>query len=112
VKKYGTHTLGQVPSLPNGAEVLIGALVAKVTKKVSKKSGEPFWIALVEDLEGSLEIYVNPELHEAAKDSLAEEKMVFLKGFVRFRTPPPPSASRRSSPSRRSPPGSPLTSAW
>ena len=56
-----------------------------MTKKISKKNGEPFWIALVEDLEGSMEIFVNSELYEASKDCLVEEKLVFLRGFVRFR---------------------------
>ncbi len=85
VRKFGTHTLGQVPGLAGGTAVLIGALIAKLTKKVSKKTGDPFWIALVEDLEGSMEIFINAELYEAAKENLAEERLVFLRGSVRFR---------------------------
>jgi len=89
IEKYATHTLGQVGSLPNGTEVLIGVLIAKVTKKVSKKTGDPFWIALVEDLDGSMEIYINPDLYESAKECLQEENLVFLKSFVRFRDTTP-----------------------
>ncbi len=89
VKKFSTHTLGQIGSLENGTEILACVLIAKVTKKISKKSGEPFWIALVEDLAGSLEIYVNQDLYESSKDCLREEGIVFLKGFVRFRDTTP-----------------------
>jgi DNA polymerase III subunit alpha len=89
VKKFATHTLGQIGELENGTEILACVLIAKVTKKISKKSGEPFWIALVEDLTGSLEIYVNQDLYEAAKDHLREESIVFLKGFVRYRDTTP-----------------------
>jgi DNA polymerase-3 subunit alpha len=85
VKRFATHSLGQVASLAGGTPVVIGVLIAKMTKKISKKTGDPFWIALVEDLEGSMEIFINSDLHEAAKEWLVEEQMVFLKGFVRFR---------------------------
>ncbi len=89
IQKYGTHSIAQIGGLQNSTEVLIGVLIAKFTKKVSKKSGEPFWIALVEDLEGMMEIYINPDLYEASKECLREESMVFLRGFVRFRDTTP-----------------------
>lgn len=85
VRKFGTHTLGQVPGLAGGTAVVIGALIAKLTKRISKKTGDPFWIALVEDLEGSMEIFVNADLYESARENLAEERLVFLRGSVRFR---------------------------
>ncbi|MBI4607362.1 MAG: DNA polymerase III subunit alpha [Planctomycetes bacterium] len=85
VRKYRTHTIADVARLADGTPVTVGVQVAKLTKKVSKKTGEPFWIALVEDLNGTLEIFVTKELHEAAKDALREESLVFLKGTVRYR---------------------------
>ncbi|HZN60285.1 MAG TPA: OB-fold nucleic acid binding domain-containing protein, partial [Planctomycetota bacterium] len=85
VKKYATHDLSDVAQLADGTAVLVGVQVTKLTKKVSKRTGEPFWIATVEDLKGSLEIFVTKELHEASKDSLQEESLLFLKGNVRWR---------------------------
>jgi DNA polymerase-3 subunit alpha len=85
IQKFATHTLGRIPGLANGTSVCVGVLIAKLTKKVSKKNGEPFWIALVEDLEGSMEIFVSTQLHDASREWLVEERLVFLKGSVRFR---------------------------
>ena len=89
VKKYGTHGLTDIPQLSDGTQVLVGVQISKLTKKISKKSGEPFWIAMVEDLKGSLEIFVTKDLHESSKDSLAEESLVFLKGSVKWRDTTP-----------------------
>jgi DNA polymerase-3 subunit alpha len=89
VRKYATHTLADVSKLSDGTAVLIGAQVAKLTKKISKKSGEPFWIAVVEDLNGSLEIFVNKDLYEASGAGLEVESLIFLKGSVRYRDTTP-----------------------
>ncbi len=85
VRKFATHTLSDVSALPDGTSVLAGVQVSKLTKKVSKKTGDPFWIAAVEDLKGSLEFFVTRELYESSKDALQEESLVFLKGSVRYR---------------------------
>jgi DNA polymerase-3 subunit alpha len=85
VRKYATHALSDIGKLEDGTQVVIGAQIAKLTKKVSKRTGDPFWIALVEDLKGSLEVFVTQEQHEAARGCLQEESLVFLKGAVRYR---------------------------
>jgi DNA polymerase-3 subunit alpha len=85
VRKYATHSLADLSKLSDGTSVVIGAQIAKLTKKVSKRTGDPFWIALVEDLKSSLEVFVTQEQNEAAKDFLKEESLVFLKGTVRYR---------------------------
>lgn len=89
VSKFATHNLSDLPKLADGTSVLVGAQISKITKKVSKRNGEPFWIALVEDLAGSLEVFVTQEQHEAARDVMKEESLVFLKGTVRYRDTTP-----------------------
>ena len=89
VKKYGTCTLAEIPRLSDGSPVLVGVQISKITKKVSKKTGEPFWIATVEDLKSSLEIFVTKDLFESSRDSLLEDSLVFLKGSVKWRDTTP-----------------------
>ena len=89
VSKYASLQISDVAHQPNGAAVVLGVQISKLTKKVSKKTGDPFWIALIEDLNGSLEVFINKEIYENAKDSLQEESLVFLKGSIRFRDTTP-----------------------
>jgi DNA polymerase III subunit alpha len=89
VRKYGTHDSSDIATLADGTAVILGAQIAKLTKKVSKRTGGPFWIAVAEDLKGSIEIFITQEQHEAAKDFLKEESLVFLKGSIRYRDTTP-----------------------
>ncbi|HVR75410.1 MAG TPA: DNA polymerase III subunit alpha, partial [Planctomycetota bacterium] len=85
IGKFATHRISDIAGCAEGTAVLVGAQVSKVTKKVSKKTGEPFWIILIEDLKASLEVFVTRDLFEASKDLIKEESLVFLKGSVRYR---------------------------
>ena len=85
MKKYGSHNLLAISTLSDGAPVVVGTQVTKLTKKVSKKSGDPFWMMLVEDLSASLEVFVDQAQYESAKEFLKEDSTVFLKGNVRYR---------------------------
>ena len=89
VNKYASLQISDVANQPNGTAVVLGVQISKLTKKVSKKTGDPFWIALIEDLNGSLEIFINKDIHETAKESLQEENLVFLKGSIRYRDTTP-----------------------
>ncbi|MCH2374097.1 MAG: hypothetical protein MK538_07920, partial [Planctomycetes bacterium] len=85
IDKYATHKLSDVERLDNGKPVTIAVQVSKLTKKVSKRSGEPFWIAVVEDLSTTIEVFVTKEQHETSAEFLKEEALVFLRGKVRYR---------------------------
>jgi DNA polymerase-3 subunit alpha len=89
LEQYATHTLSDIGELPDGTDVIIGTQIVKLTKKVSKRTNKPFWIALVEDLKGTLEIFVNQDKYEAAKDVFQVENLVFLTGKVRYRDTTP-----------------------
>ena len=85
VRRYATHTLAEMAKASDGAMVTIGVQVSKITKKVSKRTSEPFWIALVEDLTGSLEVFITQEHYDAFRDFLKEDELVLLRGIVRSR---------------------------
>jgi DNA polymerase-3 subunit alpha len=89
VEKYSSLQISELGQQPDGTSVVLGVQISKLTKKVSKKTGDPFWIALIEDLNGSLEVFINKDLHEQAKEALHEESLVFLKGTVRYRDTTP-----------------------
>ena len=89
MEKLTRHTIKDIGTLSEGTPVLIGAQIAKVTKKVSKRKGTPFWIAVVEDVADSMEIFVNQELYDESRECLAEESIVFLRGNVRYRDTTP-----------------------
>ncbi|MCZ6796288.1 MAG: DNA polymerase III subunit alpha [Planctomycetota bacterium] len=85
IDKLTSARLRDVETFRDGREMLVGAQIVKLTKKVSRRTGDPFWIAVVEDLSGSREIFINRELYEESKESLAEEQLVFLRGKVRYK---------------------------
>ncbi|MGQ9589328.1 MAG: DNA polymerase III subunit alpha [Planctomycetota bacterium] len=85
VLKYATHTLNEVDEVPEGTWMVIAVQVSKLTKKVSKRTGEPFWIATIEDLKASREVFIGADLYEEAKGSLEENSLVFVRGLVHLR---------------------------
>ncbi|MBN1443912.1 MAG: DNA polymerase III subunit alpha [Planctomycetes bacterium] len=84
VRKITKHELDAVQKLPAGTDLTVGVQVAKITKKVSKRSGDLFWILLVEDLKGSQEIFVNRELYDECSDCIREEELVLLRGKIKY----------------------------
>ena len=89
IDKYATHTLGDLATLKDGAEVKIAVQVSKVTKKVSKKTGDPFWIALVEDRHTAEEIFVGKKDYEKVYENLVADALLFFIGKVRYRDTTP-----------------------
>jgi len=89
MKQYAKHTLRDVSELPDGTPVRVGVQIAKLTKKVSKRTGQPFWIALVEDIRGTLELFINQDLYEKAQDVYQVDNLVFISGKVKYRDTTP-----------------------
>lgn len=89
LRKLTRNTLADVATLADGAPVVVGAQVTKITKKVSKKTSEPFWIVVVEDLTGSEEIFVNKDLWERSQSALEADAIVMIIGKVRYRDTTP-----------------------
>ena len=85
LSKYTRLSISGLADASDGSEVLVGAQISKITKKVSKRNGNPFWIVLIEDIGGSLELFVNEELYEKSRECLIAEKIVMIKGKVKYR---------------------------
>ncbi len=85
VRQFATHRVADVAGGKSGDRAVLGVQISKITKKVSKRTGGPFWIAQVEDLSGSMEIFVSQELHERSGDLLAPESIVLLRGVINQR---------------------------
>jgi DNA polymerase-3 subunit alpha len=82
IERFATHRIAEIQSAKSGERAVVGVQIAKLTKKVSKRSGEPFWIAQVEDLSGSLEIFVGQKLYDAHGALLLPQNIVFLRGAI------------------------------
>ena len=85
IQQFATHTLSDIGELSNDTRVTVAGQIAKVTKKVSKRTGDPFWIVNVEDQRGTLEIFVSKDQYEKAYEIVHEDSPVFLIGKVRYR---------------------------
>ncbi|PWD50018.1 DNA polymerase III subunit alpha [Serinibacter arcticus] len=70
---------------PDGSVITVAGLVTSVAVKISKKSGNPWAMVTIEDLEGSVEVMFFGETYLAYSTVLAEDAVVVLKGRVRRR---------------------------
>lgn len=80
IDRFATHKVADIHRAQPGERMVLGVQFSKLTKKVSKASGKPFWIALVEDLTGYAEIFVNQDLYEAHQEVIQVQNLVFLIG--------------------------------
>jgi DNA polymerase-3 subunit alpha len=85
IQHYASHTVREVETASDNHKIILAAQVSKLTKKVSKKSGNPFWIAVVEDRSGSMEIFVNQKLFDEYNELLTPQSIVMLIGSARHR---------------------------
>ena len=56
LEKYALHTTAQLAALANHTMTRIGGLVTEAQKGISKKSGKPYAMVTLEDLDGSVQI--------------------------------------------------------
>ena len=68
----------------DGAVVTIGGLMASISRKMTK-NGSPWASAVVEDLDGSIEVMFFPQTYLLAAPHLAEDTVVTVKGRVQKR---------------------------
>lgn len=66
---------------PDGAVVTVGGLVTGLQRKMTKQ-GNPWAIATLEDLEGSIDVMVFPATYQLVATMLAEDAVVVVKGRV------------------------------
>jgi DNA polymerase-3 subunit alpha len=58
LQRYCLHTTAQLAAVPNRSLTRLGGMIAAVTHGVSKKSGKPYSMVTLEDLEGSVQLLV------------------------------------------------------
>ena len=82
LQQYAVHTTSQLASLPNRAMTRIGGLVVEVQKGISKKSGKPYAMVLLEDLEGTVQILCLNENYDKFINLLVPKKALLITGEV------------------------------
>ncbi|HEY2980757.1 MAG TPA: DNA polymerase III subunit alpha, partial [Anaerolineales bacterium] len=82
IEKYCLHNTAALSQLPNRSLTRIGGLIAGVQHGISRKSGKPYSLVTLEDLEGSVQVLVMNENQEKFRDLLAPNKAILVVGEV------------------------------
>ncbi|HVU27714.1 MAG TPA: DNA polymerase III subunit alpha [Verrucomicrobiae bacterium] len=81
LKKYALANTTQLAELPNRSLTRIGGLISAVQHGVSKKSGKPYSMVTLEDLEGSVQLLVMND-YEKFRPLLEVNKAILVIGEV------------------------------
>jgi DNA polymerase-3 subunit alpha len=82
LEKYALTNTAKLAELPNRSLTRIGGLIAAVQNGVSKKSGKPYSMVTLEDLEGSVQILCMNENHDKYRELLTPNKAILVIGEV------------------------------
>ena len=82
LEKYCLANTAKLGELPNRSLTRIGGLIAAVTHGFSKKSGKPYSMVTLEDLEGSVQVLVMNENYDKFRPLLEVNKAVLVVGEV------------------------------
>ncbi len=82
LEKYSLATTSKLADLPNRSLTRIGGLVAAAQHSISKKSGKPYSMVTLEDLEGSVSILVMNENYDKFRPLLELNKALMVIGEV------------------------------
>jgi DNA polymerase-3 subunit alpha len=81
LRRLTSMTIGEVGQCADGQSVTLGGLVGAV-KNITTKRGEPMAFVRLDDLEGSIEVVVVPQVLTAAREFLAEDALVLINGRI------------------------------
>jgi DNA polymerase-3 subunit alpha len=81
IAKHTTATTEDLASLPDKSTVKLGVLVAAV-KEISTRSGDRMAFVTLEDLAGTVEAVVFPDLYRSSMLHLTKDSAVLVKGQV------------------------------
>ena len=70
--------------IDDGDSVVIGGIIEKLEPKISKKNGESYAVAVIEDLTGSVECMIWHRQYEEARSWLQENEKVIVKGRAKI----------------------------
>ena len=82
LEKYALANTAKLAELPNRSLTRIGGLIAAVQHGVSKKSGKPYSMVTLEDLEGSVQILCMNENYDKYRELLTPNKAILVIGEV------------------------------
>jgi len=82
LEKYALANTAKLAELSNRTLTRIGGLIAAVQNGVSKKSGKPYSMVTLEDLEGSVQVLCLNENYEKYRGLLAPNRAVLVIGEV------------------------------
>ena len=82
LEKYALATTATLAALPGRSLTRIGGLIAAVQHGVSKKSGKPYSMVTLEDLEGSVQVLVMNENFDKFRPLLELNKAILVIGEV------------------------------
>ena len=72
------------PPRRDGAMVTVGGLLTSLARKLSRK-GDPYAVATLEDLDGSIEVVFWPSTYAVVADRLAEDRPLLVTGRLELR---------------------------
>jgi DNA polymerase-3 subunit alpha len=82
LQRYALATTRSLADLPNRSMTRIGGLITAVQSGVSKKSGKPYAMVTVEDLEGSVQVLCMNENYDQFRELLKPKTAVMIVGEV------------------------------
>ncbi len=82
LEKYALANTARLAELPNRSLTRIGGLIAAVQNGVSKKSGKPYSMVTLEDLEGSVQVLCMNENYDRYRELLVPNKAILVVGEV------------------------------
>jgi len=82
IAQFGLHTSVTAAQVPGRAVTRIGGMIGAVQHGVSKKSGKPYAMVTLEDLEGSLQVLCMNENYDKFRDLLKPGTPVLVIGEV------------------------------
>ena len=81
LEKFSLTTTAKLAELPNRSLTRIGGMIAAVTHGVSKKSGKPYSMVTLEDLEGSVQLLVMND-YDKFRPLLEPNKAILVIGEI------------------------------
>jgi DNA polymerase-3 subunit alpha len=81
LQKYSLHSTNQLAGVANRSLTRIGGMIAAVTHGVSKKSGKPYSMVTLEDLDGSVQLLVMND-YEKFRPLLEPNQAILVVGEV------------------------------
>lgn len=88
LEQQRTHPIAEVladPEAVNRQQVTLTGLITKVEPRVSRRSGKPWAVVTVEDLDASVEILIFAGLYRLARPLLEQDTTVRIVGRVSLR---------------------------